>query len=60
MINITAFNGKSSYGVYHYTVDYTTELSDLYYKNALPGSEAYCIENTTSYILKSNNIWIDK
>ena len=60
MINITAFNGKTLYGVYNYILDYMSDLPSLYYKVSSPGSEAYCIENMTTYIFGSDNTWKEK
>lgn len=60
MINIISHNGKPGYGVFGYVVDYEADLPNLYYKDCAPGSEAYCVENSKTYIFNSQGEWKSK
>lgn len=56
MFRITSQSGHTAYGLKYYVCDLTSDI-DLLDITDTPGSEAYCIDNGTTYILSNSHEW---
>lgn len=56
MINLKSFAGRKAYNVKKYVVDSTADLSDLP-TTGQPGSTAFIIESSETYMLNGNQEW---
>lgn len=57
MINMISQNGNTQYGICDFVVDNVKELDELTTKNLKMGSTAFCISNSSKYILNGENKW---
>lgn len=56
MINLTKFAGRTAYNVKEYTVDTESDIADLP-TDIAPGSTAFVISTSATYMLNSNGSW---
>jgi hypothetical protein len=57
LFNIYSNSNKISYGIKKYIVDTIKEISNLP-ANIIPGSSAFIIEDSSTYILNNQKQWI--
>lgn len=58
MAFIAANSGKTAYGIKKFFFDTVDELMQLNTANLYPGSTAFIIDSSTTYMLNSNRVWI--
>ena len=58
MAFITANSGKTAYGVKKIVIDTVEDLTHLNTANVSPGSVAFIIDTSTSYMLNNKKVWI--
>lgn len=57
MYSITGNSGKVAYGVKHFTCDTKEDLNSLSLTEVIPGSKAFVIHESKSYMLDHNKEW---
>ena len=57
MINYLSINGRQIYGITNYVMDTEADLENLP-TNVPMGSTAFCIGNSTVYMINSEGKWV--
>ena len=58
MINTTSNSGHAAYGLKDYVIDKKTDLQNLPI-DAPMGSTAFCIEDSSIYMINSSEEWVE-
>lgn len=58
MYSITGNSGQRAYGLKHFTVDKFSDLATISLRTVIPGSEAFIIETSETYMLNHQNEWV--
>ena len=58
MINTTSNSGHAAYGLKDYVIDTVNDLNYLPI-DAPMGSTAFCIENSSVYMINSSGEWVE-
>lgn len=58
MISLLSNNGKEAYGLTNYVIDKKDDLAKLP-QNETMGSTAFCIEDSSVYMINSEGKWVE-
>jgi hypothetical protein len=58
MAFVVSNSGKTAYGVNRYLVDTVDDLMLLNTANLYPGSTAFVIDSSATYMLNSSKVWV--